>query len=82
MIHDLKAKAVLILSSTIEATTTNQMQNIVGMETEKRIEAEITMVIVRIATTTGKILICIQIITATPRKALYDTHNKVLLHLT
>lgn len=82
MIRDLKAKAVSILSSTIKANITNQMQNTVGMETEKMIGTEITIIIVRIDTTTGKILICIQIITATPRKALYDTHNKVLLHLT
>ena len=77
MIHDLKVQLVYRQNTT--RVVINKMQNIVVTNTEKKIEMDLT---VSIDTTTDKTCTCIRIITATARKALYDTQNKVLLHLT
>ena len=76
MIHDLKVQ--LVYRQTTTQVVINKMQNIVVTNNEKRIE--MVPLTVSIDTTTDKICTCIRIVTA--RKALYDTHNKVLLHLT
>ena len=76
MIHDLKVQLVYRQNTT--RVVINKMQSIVETNTERRIE--MVPPTVSIDTTTDKICTCIRIVTA--RKALYDTQNKVLLHLT
>ena len=78
MIRDLKVQVAYHQTTTLVGI--NRMQNIVVTRTEKK-NAMVTLT-VSTDTTTDKTCTCIRIVTATARKALYDTQNKVLLHLT